>query len=277
VHLCAYPVADPAVVDEPLATEMRLARDLVSLGLQVRTDNKLRVRQPLAQADVVVASAELGERMAAYGELVAEELNVLAVRWLEPGAEGGAVRYELKPNFRSLGPKLGKKVQLVKQQLATANPSAIRTALASQGSVTLEVDGEPVTLTAEDVDVAVVAAEGYAAAGGRGGVVVLHTALSPALLDQGLAREILARVQSLRKELDLGYTESIELTVRGSERVRRVVEADRAHLAKEALCSSIRVEASSSSPPLPARVPERVELEVQDETIEIVVGRGAGA
>ena len=274
VHLCGYPEPDSAAIDERLAAEMRLARELVSLGLQVRTDNKLRVRQPLARADVVVASEELSQRMAAHAGLVAEELNVHELRWLKPGEEGQAVRYELKPNFRSLGPRLGKKVQLVKQQLGEANAATLRAELASSGHIVLEVDGERIEIDSEDVDVQVVAAEGYAAAGSRAGVVVLHTALSPRLLDEGLGREILAKVQSVRKELDLGYTERIDLLVRGNERVCRVVEADRARLGKEALCSSVRVELAE--PGAASAVPPRTErrtLEVQDETVELLVRR----
>ena len=273
VHLCAYPEPDAAAIDEPLAAEMRLVRELVSLGLQVRTDNKLRVRQPLARADVVVASTELSQRMAAHGDLVAEELNVHELRWLEPGQEGQAVRYELKPNFRSLGPRLGKKVQLVKQRLGEANASALRAELATTGKLRLEVGGESIEIGAEDVEVQVMATEGYAAAGSRAGVVVLHTALSPALLDEGLGREVLAKVQSVRKELDLGYTERIEVVVRGSERLCRVIDADRARLAKEALCSSVRVEPADSAAAPAAPGLERRLLEVQDETVEILVRR----
>lgn len=275
VHLCAYPEPNLAAIEEQLASEMRLARELVSLGLQVRTDNKLRVRQPLSCAEVVVASEELSRRMAGYAELLAEELNVHELRWLKPGEEGAAVRYELKPNFRALGPKLGKKVQLVKQQLAKANASALRAELASTGKLGLDVDGERVELGAEDVEVLVVAAEGFAAAGGRAGVVVLHTALGPALLDEGMAREILSRIQNVRKDLALGYTDKIEVTVRGAERVQRVVRAHRAHLAKEAQAARLEIEPPSTSEPGAAGGVELRSFEVQDEPVELEVRRSS--
>ena len=242
VHLCAYPLPDEAAVDEGLAAEMRMVRELVSLGLQVRTDNKLRVRQPLRRADVVVASTEMAERLGSHGDLIAEELNVHEVRWLLPGQEGGEVDYQLKPNFRALGPRLGKKVQAVKKALAAANAGALRAELAQQGRVALDVDGETIELDGEEVQVAVVAAEGFAAAGGRSGVVVLHVSLDDALLDEGLSREILARLQNRRKQLDLGYADRVSITLRGDDRVRRVVDRQRPHLVREAQCDELVVE-----------------------------------
>src|SRR5262249_34553171 len=125
VHLVAYPEPDESAIDEALAEEMRAVRELVSLGLSVRTANKLKVRQPLSRVDVVVSSQRLAEALAPHVSLIAEELNVHEVRFLRPGEEGSAVRYVLKPNFRTLGPKLGKKVQLAKQELAKADAAAL--------------------------------------------------------------------------------------------------------------------------------------------------------
>ncbi len=186
VHLCAYPEPDASAVDEPLAVAMRAVRELVSLGLQVRTANKLKVRQPLGRADVVLSQASLKGALADYEALVREELNVHEVHWLLPGEERGEVRYVLKPNFRALGPKLGKKVQIAKQVLAGADAAALRASLATDGKVTILLDGEAVELGPEEIEVVVEAAEGFAAAGGRAGVVVLHTALTDALRDEGL-------------------------------------------------------------------------------------------
>ena len=143
MHLCAYPEPDLGAIDEPLAREMRAVRELVSLGLQVRTANKLKVRQPLARADIVVSQASLaGGAGRSTCALVREELNVHEVRLLRPGEEGSEVRYVLKPNFRALGPKLGKKVQVAKAVLAKADAAALRAALATDGKVTVDLEGE---------------------------------------------------------------------------------------------------------------------------------------
>ncbi|AGP32515.1 isoleucine--tRNA ligase [Sorangium cellulosum] len=271
VHLVAFPEADPAAVDEPLAVEMRAVRELVSLGLQVRTANKLKVRQPLARADVVLSQQGLAAALAEHVPLIAEELNVHEVRFLKPGEEGSAVRYVLKPNFRALGPKLGKKVQLAKQVLAKADASALRAALATEGKIAIALDGEQVELGPEEIEVAVEAGEGFAAAGGRAGVVVLHTALTDALRDEGLGREILSRVQGLRKELDLGFTERIRLALDGSERARKVAGAAREILMQEALAAELVLGAA----PAAWGQAERRELSVDGEALAIAVARTA--
>ncbi len=177
------------------------------------------------------------------------------------------MRYVLKPNFRALGPKLGKKVQLAKQVLAKADAAALRAEPGAEGKVTIDLDGEAVELGPEEIEVAVEAAEGFAAAGGRAGVVVLHTALTDALRDEGLGREILSRVQGLRKELDLGFTERVRLAVDGSARVRRVVDGMREEMAAEALATVVVVGAATFEG-------ERREASVDGEEVVIVLGRG---
>lgn len=266
VHLCAYPDPDTSAIDEALAREMRAVRELVSLGLQVRTANKLKVRQPLARADVVVSQASLAGALAQHVDLIREELNVHEVRFLRPGEEGSEVRYVLKPNFRALGPKLGKKVQLAKAVLAKADAAALRAGLATEGKVTIDLEGEAVDLGPEEIEVVVEAAAGFAAAGGRSGVVVLHTALTDALRDEGLGREILSRVQGVRKELDLGFTERIKLAIDGSDRARRVAASIRADLTDEALADEVIIGAAPFTG-------EQRGGEVDGEAVTITVAR----
>lgn len=241
VHLCRWPSVDESAVDEALSVEMKAVRDIVSLGLQVRTNNRLKVRQPLRSVDVVLARQELSQRMKAYEPLITSELNVHEIRWLQPGEEGEEVVYKLKPNFRALGPKLGKRVQLAKNALAKADAGALRSELVTRGSITLDIEGGAVDLGPEEVEVAVEAAEGFAAAGDAVGVVVLHTTLDDQLVDEGLERECLSRVQAVRKELNLEYTARINVCIDGSDRIRRVVQAAKEHIAKEALANSLVV------------------------------------
>ena len=239
VHLCSWPKVDESAVDEALSVEMKAVRDIVSLGLQVRTNNRLKVRQPLRSVDVVLARQDLTDRMKAYEALITSELNVHEVHWLAPGQEGKEVVYKLKPNFRALGPKLGKRVQLAKKELAKADAGELRSKLVTDGKITLDIEGGAVDLGPEEVEVAVEAAEGFAAAGDAVGVVVLHTTLTDALIDEGFERECLSRVQAIRKELSLEYTARIRVAIDGSERIRRVVEAAKERIAKEALASEL--------------------------------------
>jgi isoleucyl-tRNA synthetase len=266
VHLCAFPEPHASAIDDALAIEMSAVRELVSLGLQVRTVNKLKVRQPLSRADVVVSTNALADALRAHAPLIAEELNVHEVRFLRPGEEGGEVRYVLKPNFRALGPKLGKKVQLAKAALAKADAAALRADLAATGKTSIDLEGERFELGPEEIEVVVEAAEGFAAAGGKAGVVVLHIALTDELKDEGLAREILSRVQGVRKELNLGFTETIRLAVDGSERVRRVAETARKTLIEESLASEVVIGAASFEG-------EKREANVDGESVILVVAR----
>lgn len=264
VHVCLYPEVIPAHVNESLAREMAAVRELVSLGLQVRTQNKLRVRQPLSQVDVVVSDAGLRSALERHAPLLTEELNVKVARFLKAGEEGQAVKYQLKPNFRSLGPKVGKKVQAAKKALAEADAGALRTELALHGRVSIAIEGETLELTGEDIDVQVEASEGFAAAGGRVGVVVLHTALTPALLDEGLVRELISRVQAVRKEMNLDFVDRIALTVGGSERVGRLVREHQTALEGDCLAVAVKTVGLSS-------VPDAKSFSIEGESVEVLV------
>jgi isoleucyl-tRNA synthetase len=248
VHLEDYPEPDLGAIDEALSTEMAAVRELVSLGLQVRTGAKLKVRQPLRRCDVVLSHPELAPRLEPHLGLLLEELNVHEVKLLPPGSEGDQVRYRLKPNFRVMGPKVGKKVQLVKQALEKADAGALRAELVTQGSISLSVDGESLSLTGEDIEIAVEAAEGFAAAGGRAGVVVLHTALDQDLLDEGLSREIQSRLQAMRREAGLGFTDRVLVAIEAGERVGKVIERWRGDLTTNVLIDRLDLGAPTFAP-----------------------------
>lgn len=267
VHLIDYPSWDEAAIKEDLSVEMRAVRELVSLGLKVRMNSRLKVRQPLDRVDIVLARQELAHSLERYTELFLEELNVKAIRFLQAGEEGEKVRYLLKPNFRALGPKLGKNVQLAKKVLAESDPAALRVEMASRGAITLELAGQRVDLGPEEIEVAVEATEGFAAAGDRVGVVVLHTELSEELLDEGLAREVLARVQAVRKDLNLGYTERIRLALGGSERMQRVCDKHREVLMSESLAEELQIGEPSFEPM------ESRELRFDGETLKLAMRR----
>ncbi len=242
VHLGRFPEADVSLIDEGLAAEMGAVRELVSLGLKVRTDNKLKVRQPLGRADVILSRRELTERVAVYRELIEDELNVHEVRFLEPGSkEADVVRYRVRPNLRAMGSRLGPKLAPVRKAFDAADGAALNRELLQTGRVRLNVGGEDMTFPAEELETLVEANPGFAAAGAGVGVVVLHTELTEALVDEGLVRELLARVQGARKDMNLGYADRIRLTVDGDARVKRVTDEARELIARETLASDIRV------------------------------------
>jgi len=245
VHFCDYPEPDEASIDLQLSREMRSVRDLVSLGLQVRTAQKLKVRQPLDRAEIVLANREEQGAVAAHVDLIAEELNVHGVHFTEKAEE--FVTYQVKPNFRALGPRVGKKMKAVKAALASAEGAQLLRELQETARVGLEVEGERLELTSEEIAVSVEAREGFAAASGATGVVVLHTELSEELIEEGLFREVLNRVQTFRKELDLEYTDRIELTLVGGDRVLSAIRPRLAELKRECLATEVLLDVGPSA------------------------------
>jgi isoleucyl-tRNA synthetase len=246
VHLDRYPEAELAAIDERLAADMRAVRDIVSLGLSVRTGNKLRVRQPLSHADVVFNDREMMQRLEDYKALIKDELNVHELHFMFPGHEQGAVAFRFKPNFRTLGPRLGKGVQSVKRALEAADGSALFAELSRTNRISVAVEGQSVDLARDELEVVVEAAPGFAAETGRVGVVVLHTTLTDELIDEGLLREIINRVQTTRKEQGLDFADRVELVIGGSERIVRVARAGKEEIARE--CLAVSVECGEAPP-----------------------------
>jgi isoleucyl-tRNA synthetase len=265
IHLCDFPEPDATRIDESLNEEMATVRDIVSLGLRVRTDHKLKVRQPLARAEVVLSGPDLEERVSQYSALIEEELNVREMELYRGGEMH--VLYMVKPNFRRLGPRLGKKMPLLKKTLAEADGAALRKSLMETGKAEIVVDGETVSLDMEDVEVTVQAKEGYAAAGDQVAVVVMSTELTEELIDEGIYRELLSRIQTLRKELELEYTQRVRLSIKGSDRLERIIEERRDHLMSETLC----VELTEDQEAL--KDADHREIEIEGEPATIILAR----
>jgi isoleucyl-tRNA synthetase len=264
VHTCDYPEPDEAAIDAELSRVMGSVRELVSLGLQVRTAEKLRVRQPLAAAEIVLADADLASALREHEGLIRDELNVHAVHFV-PEADA-YVSYRVKPNFRALGPRVGRRMPAVKQALAEADGAALLRELEQKGGVDLELEGERLRLGPDEIAVSLEAKEGFSAASGPAGVVVLRTALTDALVEEGRFREVLNRVQTFRKELDLDYTARIRLWLSGSETLLAAVRARKDELAREVLALEVL---PGASPPAGARVTEVV-IDAQGLTIGLV-------
>jgi isoleucyl-tRNA synthetase len=265
VHLEDWPEADLAAVDEGLSKKIEVVRALVSLGLQVRTQARIKVRQPLRAASIITTTPDLIDASAA--SQLMQELNV--EREVEVYGVETADRYvefHLKPNFRSLGKRgLGREAQALKRTMA-AMASKEAGAVTSRLMVGDTVRLEGVELSREDVEVEFVAKEGFAAAGDRAGVVVLDTRMDEGLRDRGLLRELQYRVQALRKELGLEYTDRVRVAVLGSERVRRVIEQYKGDLAGEVLAVEI------STTELAGSMVDR-ELDVEGEALRVGISR----
>jgi isoleucyl-tRNA synthetase len=241
VHFCDYPEPDPGLIDRDLSRVMDAVRELVSLGLQVRTAEKLRVRQPLEAAEIVLAEPELRADLGDHIDLIRDELNVHEVHFV-PNADD-YVTYRVKPNFRALGPRLGRKMPALKAALAEAAGASLLRQLEAEGRVRVPVEGEELALGADEIAVSLEARPGFSAAGGRAGVVVLRTTLTPSLVEEGLFREVLNRVQTFRKELDLEFTARIRLTLAGAPRLVDAVRPRVEELGRETLSVDVALDA----------------------------------
>jgi isoleucyl-tRNA synthetase len=242
VHLCDFPgVGDRAVGarlerDEELERSMALARETVRLGLGARGKAKIKVRQPLGEA-VVVAAGREREAIEALSDVVREELNVKRVRFVAAAEELGS--YEVKANYRKLGPIFGKSMPLAADAIAALDPARVAGALREDGgsgeSIGITVDGREHTLSAEEVILTMRAPEGYSVEREGAHAVALDLSIDEELREEGHAREIVHAVQSARKSAGLEVEDRIELALDGDPALVRAAEAYGEHISGETL------------------------------------------
>ncbi len=204
VHLCDFPVCDPSMVDEKLEKGMDTVLDIVNLGRAARNAGNVKNRQPLSEMYVVTARADsLDEGLKA---IALDELNIKEYKSAEDATE--FISYKLKPQLKTLGPKYGKKLGMITQFLATCDGQKVVEAVRSNGQYVLESDAE-VVLTEEDLQIFTESKSGFISASDKGVTVALNTALTEELIIEGIERELVSKVQALRKEADYQITDRI--------------------------------------------------------------------
>ena len=243
VHLCDYPTADSAMIDNVLSRRMGLLREIASSGLSARMNAKLKVRQPLSGVTVVLNDPVDQAWLEEHGELLKTELNVHDVTYTTDA--GDFVTYQVVPNFKRLGPRVGKLMPKLKNAFAAADGGAMLVELTSTGKSSLAVEGETIELDQDDVEVRLQANDGWAAAQGPGAVIVLATELTPELIRSGWARDINRLVQERRKTLDLERSDQIVLNlVTDSNELQTAIDENAEYLKQETLATSL-----GSAPP----------------------------
>ncbi|MBI2827459.1 MAG: isoleucine--tRNA ligase [Planctomycetia bacterium] len=253
VHLCDYPTAEAAQIDERLSARMALVRDIVSLGRSARMNAKLKVRQPLAKVEVILAGATHRAWLEEHGALVREELNVKQVEYADKADQ--YVSYTVLPDLKRLGPRLGKRLPALKTALAAADAATLLARMEVDGTVPLELPDGPVSLDSQDLQVRLQAKPGWAAAHGPGAVVVLSTELTDELVAEGHAREIVHAVQNLRRDSGCEYTDRIELglVTEGPELCRAITDfAD--YIKAETLCTRLVLEPLAGCEPVEVKI-----------------------
>lgn len=230
VHLCDYPVADVSRIDRELEENMERVLEIVTLARSARNTAALKNRQPCAA--LYIQGQPLPED---YAALVRDELNVKELLFVEDTSD--LVDYSLKPQLRTLGPRLGRRLNEVRGWLVDCDGCAFMRTLRETGSVTLPLEGGPIVLTEEDVLVSTLEKEGLVSACDRGVTVLLDTNLTPALIREGRVREIISKVQNMRRNPAMGtvVTDRIALRWEGDERLLCLVEENRKEIYTELL------------------------------------------
>ncbi|MBA3484358.1 MAG: isoleucine--tRNA ligase [Pirellulales bacterium] len=266
VHLCDYPIGDVAAIDEQLSQRMNLVRHIASLGRQARTAAGLKVRQPLAKVEVILADATHQSWLEEHAAVIAEELNVKAVEFCDEPDK--YVDHEILPNFKLLGKKLGKLMPKVKPELAKYSGAELLANIRDNGKIDLVIEGEAVALTPEEVEIRLQAKPGWAAANDKGVVVVLATEVTPELLAEGLARDLVRAIQDRRKDTGCEFTDRINVgIVSPSTELVAAVDAFREYIAAETLAASLTTQALPAVEPLATKVGDAdVQLYVQVAT-----------
>ena len=234
VHLCDFPECDEAVVDATLSDRMTLLREVASLGRSARMDAKLKVRQALSKVEVILADDKHQGWLEEHDALLCEELNVKQVEYTKEADH--YITYHIQPNFKRLGPRLGPLMPKVKKALADADGGTLLRELAEHGKIVLYIDGQSVELDLKDVQVRLQAKEGWAAAHVPSCVVVLSTELTPQLIREGHARDLVRLIQDRRKDLDCKFTDRIQVgIVTSSDEIQTAVEENAEYIKDETL------------------------------------------
>ncbi len=217
VHFCDFPIADKTMTDKEIERQMAAVENAVQLGRACRNLSNMKVRQPLST--LYISGASFGEE---YKTLVESELNVKNVRFIRNAGE--FVNYDLKPNFMTLKTRYGRFLGRMRGELQKLDGAAVVAAFERGETVTLTMDNTEIVLSKEDVLVEAVKKEGYTSQVDGALTVVLDTNLTPDLIDEGYAREMISKVQAMRKEAGLDVTDRISVTVETTDKAKNAIE-----------------------------------------------------
>ncbi len=238
VHMQGYPVADDALVDTALIAEMSLARDIVSLGRAVRSKANVKVRQPVNELYFVKPG-----RVALRPEILAlvqDELNVKIVSAAVDTTR--FVTYSVKPDFRLLGPRFGKDVQTLAKQLAAVDQAVLADAVTQSKPLVVELNGATVSLELSELQVRAEERAGFQAESLSGLTVIMDLTLTPELIEEGLVRELVSKLQAMRKDAGFAVDDKIAVSLRGDAAVIAAVAKWRQYVQDEVLATGVFAE-----------------------------------
>ena len=238
VHLAFYPKSTPEIINALLEQKMQRAQKITSLVLSLRKREKIKVRQPLQRIMIPVLDEEERKQVEAVSALIAAEVNVKEVEILDDTSS--ILVKEIKPNFKTLGPRFGKDMKLVAQAIQNFNEGQIQE-LEKQGVLTIQLDNKKCTLVATDVVISSKDVAGWLVASEQGVTVALDVQMNETLRLEGMARELVNRLQNMRKDLGFEVTDTIQVTLQESDELNAILNENKAYIQHEILATTINV------------------------------------
>lgn len=233
IHLCDFPKVNTSYIDKELETEMEKVLSIVVMGRACRNASNIKNRQPIGQMYVKAAY----DMTDFYKEIIEDELNVKNVKFTEDVRE--FTSYSFKPQLKTVGPKYGKHLGAIKSYLAGLDGNNAMDELNEKGALSLTDGGEEITLTKEDLLIETAQVEGYVSESGNNLTVVLDTNLSDELIEEGFVREVISKIQTMRKEAGFEVMDKILVYVSGNNRISDVLRNNRTEFTREVLANEI--------------------------------------
>ena len=236
VHLAEFPNYVENFVDKSLESKMQKAQTISSLVLSLRKKEMIKVRQPLQKVMIPILDEQQRHEIEAVSDLIKAEVNVKEIELLDDAS--GILIKQIKPNFKTLGPRFGKDMGLISKQIQSLTTDQINQ-LDSLGVLNIEVSGNTITLAQEDVEISSQDIEGWLVANSNGITVALDITISPELKEEGIARELVNRIQNIRKDSGFEVTDKIKVHLQSNTELEKAVKANENYIKSETLTESL--------------------------------------
>jgi isoleucyl-tRNA synthetase len=236
VHLSTFPTVRPSAIDSALENRINKARNITSLALSLRKKEQIKVRQPLQTLMIAVNSPEERSEIKKIQEQLRSEINVKSIEFIDD--DSNILVKEIKPNFKALGPRFGKDMGAVVGKINTFGEAVIRT-LEQEGKITISFNEKNIILDVSEVEITSKDIDGWLVAHGNGLTVALDISLTEDLINEGIARELVNRIQNIRKDAGLEVTDKIDISFLADDDLKERIENNSAYIRSETLGEKI--------------------------------------